>query len=42
LDCRGRAEKPAEAFRDRWRGRLGVDGISDFDALLSGRDDEEV
>jgi hypothetical protein len=36
VDRRGRAQGPAEAVRDRRRGVvLGVDGVSDFDAIHS-------
>jgi hypothetical protein len=36
-------EEPAKAFRQRRRGViLGVDGISDFNALQSGKHNEEV
>jgi ATP-dependent DNA ligase len=40
MDCRGRAEEQAEAIREAVI--LGVDGISDFDALHSGRHNDEV
>jgi hypothetical protein len=41
LDRRGGAEEPAEKVRHRRRGR-DVGGILDFNALHSGRHNEEV
>lgn len=43
VDCRGRAQGAAEAFRLRWRsGILGIDGISDFNALHSCKHEHQV
>jgi bifunctional non-homologous end joining protein LigD len=43
LDRRGGAQEPPSAVRDRRRGGvLGVDGVADFNALHSRKQDHEV
>jgi ATP-dependent DNA ligase len=43
MSPRGRAQGPAEAILSDGEAMiLGVDGVSDFDALHSGRHNEEV
>jgi bifunctional non-homologous end joining protein LigD len=40
---RSRPKEPPQAFRDRWQAViLGVDGVSDFNALHSREHDEEL
>jgi hypothetical protein len=42
-DCRDGVKEPAEASCDRWQAViLGVDGISDFNALRSRKHNQEV
>jgi hypothetical protein len=42
LDRRGRAEEPHKQFVDGKAVILGVDGYCDFNALHSGKHNEEV